>query len=74
MLYLDERQCVAQVLVEAVTFLGSLQLILSLRGHCLQIFPACTANKQGWEVVEYKYFVTVLKYLFLVSVLHYLLF
>ena len=28
------------------------------------------ANIQMWEVVEYKYFVTVLKYIFLVSVLY----
>ena len=32
----------------------------------------CVANIQRWEVVEYKYFVTVIKYIFLVSVLHYL--
>ncbi len=46
MLYLDEHQCVGQVLVKAVTFLGPLQLILTLPGHAFQILPGCTANKQ----------------------------
>ena len=29
------------------------------------------SGDQSWEVVEYKYFVTVLKYMFLVSVLYF---
>lgn len=44
MLHLDESQSVSQVPVEAMTFLCSLQLILTLPCHRLQVLPACTAN------------------------------
>lgn len=43
-LHLDESQSVSQVPVEAMTFLCSLQLILTLPRHRLQVLPACTAN------------------------------
>lgn len=59
--YLYECQCVSQVSVKAVTFLGSLQLILTLPSHTLQILPACTANnvrinrKKEKKKIEVKY-------------------
>lgn len=44
MLHLDESPSVGQVSVEAMTFLCSLQLILTLPRRRLQVLPACTAN------------------------------
>ena len=40
--------------------------------HIYCIYTVCiyTTCVQRWEVLEYKYFVTVLKYMFLVSVLY----
>ena len=45
----------------------------SISGSCL-VLNAPIIREQRWEVVEYKYFLTVLEYIFLVSVLHYLFF
>ena len=39
-------------------------------GQTLHMGQPCVHTIQRWEVVEYKYFVTVLKYIFLVSVLY----
>lgn len=44
--YLDEHQCIRQLLVTSMTFLSCQQLILTLTGHALQILPACTASEQ----------------------------